>query len=415
MRTARLRRGRHGRHPRRPALRQHRRAGRACWRACAPRCPTADACCCASATPARGVAAPRRHWVDRVVTFARGQRVVTPPRRTLVGLDRAPARARLRGRRASRCTAARRSRTCCWSAPWPARRWTEIEPLMAPATLDHAGDRRADPAPAARCACSIASSPGTRPGSSASPSTIATRRHPLRSASGLLASAAIEYAAQAMAVHGALCAGAAGSEQRAGLSRQRARRPARALAPRRPAAGDSRRAGRDARAPGRRRDPLALRLSPAPRRPRARLRPGRGRSRRFAWSRAMSTPAKPRRRALVTGASGGIGAAIAERLGRDGAARDRARQRPARIGRGGGRAHRRRRRQRRGDRLRRHRPRPRAHAACAQLLAGGAVQIDRQQRRRPRRRGLPGDAARAVAARHRRLARTASSTSPSRW
>ena len=32
-------------------------------------------------------------------------------------------------------------------------------------------------------------------------------RHPLRSASGLLASAAIEYAAQAMAVHGALCAG----------------------------------------------------------------------------------------------------------------------------------------------------------------------------------------------------------------
>ena len=35
-------------------------------------------------------------------------------------------------------------------------------------------------------------------------------RHPLRSASGLLASAAIEYAAQAMAVHGALCAAAAG-------------------------------------------------------------------------------------------------------------------------------------------------------------------------------------------------------------
>lgn len=34
--------------------------------------------------------------------------------------------------------------------------------------------------------------------------------HPLRTRSGLLASAAIEYAAQATAVHGALCASAAG-------------------------------------------------------------------------------------------------------------------------------------------------------------------------------------------------------------
>lgn len=34
--------------------------------------------------------------------------------------------------------------------------------------------------------------------------------HPLRTGSGLLASAAIEYAAQATAVHGALCASAAG-------------------------------------------------------------------------------------------------------------------------------------------------------------------------------------------------------------
>ena len=34
--------------------------------------------------------------------------------------------------------------------------------------------------------------------------------HPLRTSSGLLASAAIEYAAQAPAVHGALCASAAG-------------------------------------------------------------------------------------------------------------------------------------------------------------------------------------------------------------
>ena len=35
--------------------------------------------------------------------------------------------------------------------------------------------------------------------------------HPLRTASGLLATAAIEYAAQAMALHGALCAEACGA------------------------------------------------------------------------------------------------------------------------------------------------------------------------------------------------------------
>jgi predicted hotdog family 3-hydroxylacyl-ACP dehydratase len=42
-------------------------------------------------------------------------------------------------------------------------------------------------------------------------------RHPLRSASGLLASAAIEYAAQAMALHGALAPDAAGSRASPGL------------------------------------------------------------------------------------------------------------------------------------------------------------------------------------------------------
>jgi predicted hotdog family 3-hydroxylacyl-ACP dehydratase len=42
-------------------------------------------------------------------------------------------------------------------------------------------------------------------------------RHPLRSRSGLLASAAIEYAAQAMAVHGALCADAAGTRAAPGF------------------------------------------------------------------------------------------------------------------------------------------------------------------------------------------------------
>ncbi|WKB54187.1 hydroxymyristoyl-ACP dehydratase [Eleftheria terrae] len=41
--------------------------------------------------------------------------------------------------------------------------------------------------------------------------------HPLRSASGLLASAAIEYAAQAMALHGALLARAAGGTARPGF------------------------------------------------------------------------------------------------------------------------------------------------------------------------------------------------------
>ncbi len=41
--------------------------------------------------------------------------------------------------------------------------------------------------------------------------------HPLRSASGLLASAAIEYAAQAMAVHGALSAAAAGDRAAPGF------------------------------------------------------------------------------------------------------------------------------------------------------------------------------------------------------
>lgn len=41
--------------------------------------------------------------------------------------------------------------------------------------------------------------------------------HPLRTQSGLLASASIEYAAQAMALHGALCASAAGDEASAGF------------------------------------------------------------------------------------------------------------------------------------------------------------------------------------------------------
>jgi predicted hotdog family 3-hydroxylacyl-ACP dehydratase len=42
-------------------------------------------------------------------------------------------------------------------------------------------------------------------------------RHPLRTKAGLLASAAIEYAAQAMAIHGALCAEAAGANAAPGF------------------------------------------------------------------------------------------------------------------------------------------------------------------------------------------------------
>jgi predicted hotdog family 3-hydroxylacyl-ACP dehydratase len=43
------------------------------------------------------------------------------------------------------------------------------------------------------------------------------QKHPLRSRSGLLASAAIEYGAQAMALHGALVAKAAGERARPGF------------------------------------------------------------------------------------------------------------------------------------------------------------------------------------------------------
>ena len=42
-------------------------------------------------------------------------------------------------------------------------------------------------------------------------------RHPLRTRGGLLATAAIEYAAQAMALHGALCAAAADQEASPGF------------------------------------------------------------------------------------------------------------------------------------------------------------------------------------------------------
>ena len=68
-----------------------------------------------------------------------------------------------------------------------------------------------------RCACSIACCHGRKSGSSARRATTASSDHPLRTRSGLLASAAIEYAAQAAALHGALHARAAGGEAAPGF------------------------------------------------------------------------------------------------------------------------------------------------------------------------------------------------------
>ncbi len=80
---------------------------------------------------------------------------------------------------------------------------------MTPATLDHGGIEALIPHRGAMCLLDrMTSWDATRI------ECVAVNhrdpRHPLRSASGLLASAAIEYAAQAMAVHGALGAAAAG-------------------------------------------------------------------------------------------------------------------------------------------------------------------------------------------------------------
>ena len=98
---------------------------------------------------------------------------------------------------------------------------------MTPATLDHAGIEALIPHRGPMCLLDrMTSWDETRI------ECVAVNhrdpRHPLRSASGLLASAAIEYAAQAMAVHGALVRRRRGRPRRAGLPGQRARRPPRA-------------------------------------------------------------------------------------------------------------------------------------------------------------------------------------------
>ena len=84
---------------------------------------------------------------------------------------------------------------------------------MTPATLDHAGIAALIPHRGPMCLLERMTSWSA---SSIACTAVNHRdpRHPLRSASGLLASATIEYAAQAMALHGALCA--AGEGQLAG-------------------------------------------------------------------------------------------------------------------------------------------------------------------------------------------------------
>lgn len=87
---------------------------------------------------------------------------------------------------------------------------------MTPATLDHAGIEALIPHRGAMCLLDrMASWDATRIECVAV--NHRDRHHPLRSASGLLASAAIEYAAQAMALHGALCAAVEGDRAAPGF------------------------------------------------------------------------------------------------------------------------------------------------------------------------------------------------------
>ena len=80
---------------------------------------------------------------------------------------------------------------------------------MTPATLDHAGIAALIPHRGPMCLLDRMTS-----WTASSIECVAVNhrdeQHPLRSASGLLASATIEYAAQAFALHGALCAAAEG-------------------------------------------------------------------------------------------------------------------------------------------------------------------------------------------------------------
>ena len=85
----------------------------------------------------------------------------------------------------------------------------EGHPTSTPATLDHEGIAGLIPHAGRMCLLArVEAWDARRIRCGATSHTEAD--HPLRSASGLLASAAIEYAAQAAAVHGALTARAAG-------------------------------------------------------------------------------------------------------------------------------------------------------------------------------------------------------------
>jgi predicted hotdog family 3-hydroxylacyl-ACP dehydratase len=87
---------------------------------------------------------------------------------------------------------------------------------MTAATLDHAGIEALIPHRGAMCLLER-----LRSWDEARIECVAVNHrdphHPLRTASGLLASAAIEYAAQATALHGALCAAAGGDRAAPGF------------------------------------------------------------------------------------------------------------------------------------------------------------------------------------------------------
>ena len=87
---------------------------------------------------------------------------------------------------------------------------------MTPATLDHHGIAALIPHRGPMCLLERMTSWSA---SSIACAAVNHRdpEHPLRSASGLLASAMIEYAAQAMALHGALSAAAAGDRAAPGF------------------------------------------------------------------------------------------------------------------------------------------------------------------------------------------------------